>query len=86
MMTYYVRRFVFKYLILQVSEILTSLILILKQLMKKGFFELCIQDEYSKICLVLDEIIQNGICNQLETFYVKNYINLKYEEIKKKKL
>lgn len=66
------------------SEILTNFILVLKQSLKKGLFELSIIDEYSRILLILDEIIQNGICNQLDAFYIKNYLNLKYEEIKKK--
>jgi len=66
------------------SDTLNSFINILKQICKKGVNETSIVEQYSKICLCLDEMVNKGILDQVDPFFIKNYVDMKPEEVKKK--
>lgn len=69
--------------ILPVSELLTCFVQVLKQVCK-GISEATLLESYAKVNLVLDTMLFRGLVDQMDPFYVKNYMGMKFEEVKKK--
>ena len=76
--------FIFKLVL--VSDILSSFIQTIKLICaKRGISESTLTSDYSiKIILALDEMIQHGIIDQIDPVIIRNYVDFKFEEIKKK--
>lgn len=82
----------------QVSEMLSSFIVVLKQICKNGVSEANLLECYSKVLLCLDEMVNKvhlirlyscsqllkGILDQIDPFHIKNHMDMKPEQLKKK--
>lgn len=56
-----------------------------KTVLKKVINESALLEGYSKLVLIVDEMVaQRGTLDQLDPFYIKNYMSMKYEDTKKK--